>query len=702
MSIGAKSSSVNWERLFPLLLVALVTLTYANSLANSFMFDDGLRILHAPDISRLWPVQVHSRFVTDVTFKLNYFFSGFNTAHYHITNIVILIVSGLLLYGIVRRTLQLPLFGPELQSSASRLAIACASIWAVHPLQTESITYICQRYESLMGMFMLLSLYSFMRSQSSLHKWPWYIASLAACLLGMGTKEGMALAPAIILLYDYVFLSGSFRRIFRERWRFYAALFATMVFLYILYLDYVGELVETGATGRKATLVSPLIYLLTQFGVITHYLKLSIVPYPLCLDYAWPVPVAWREIIWPGAVVITLFGATCWSLAHRRLIAFIGAWFFLTIAPSSTVFPIADAAAEHRMYLPLAAIICAVVFGYNSLRRRFPRMLTASLSMAVLTVILLACSLLTVQRNGDYRSEEGMLSQIVRQRPMNFRAHLGLISCLMDRGRIDEAEIVSKLLLGKLAVAEQDTSLRYRAVAASNVEYYLPHAHNQYGRVLLCLGRINEAKEEFEKAIHLLPDCQVFYHNLAVALALLGKPDEAIHTCELTISVDPNYYRAYAFMASILADQGRYGDAIGRYRKSLELNRDQISTKCELAWLLATCPDDKLRDGARAVQLALSVCQDTGYASIRALDVLAAAYAEKTIKQALDLAASSSTAENTTKNSENTQDEVAERQKSGDKQKLTEEMLSRLRLYQGRSAFRQSPKPLSGEGKNGE
>ena len=168
-----------------------------------------------------------SRMIGALSFKLNYALSGFQYTDYHLVNLVIHVLAGILLYGVIRRTLMSSSLRAVYGSGAHWLALIAALLWTVHPLQTESGTYICQRFESLMGMFYLLTLYCFIRASDSPRKHLWYCVAVLVCSLGMATKEIMVTAPVIVLAYDYVFLSRSMRELWRTRKAIHAALFST-------------------------------------------------------------------------------------------------------------------------------------------------------------------------------------------------------------------------------------------------------------------------------------------------------------------------------------------------------------------------------------------------------------------------------------------------------------------------------------------
>src|SRR5262249_12168613 len=357
-------------------------LAYANSFSGPLIFDDVPWIGTNPHIRHLWPLRNillappgapgTGRPVICLTLVLNYAVSGLHPWSYHVANLVIHASAALVLFGIVRRTLQGPRLRERFGTRANGLAAAVAVCWAVHPLQTESVTYIIQRMEFLMGLFLLLTLYCVIRGHDSPRRSEWYATAVVCCALGMGSKEGMVIAPIIVLLYDRIFLADSWTELWKKRSMLYAGLAATWLIL-------ISLVIVNNARGAEL-LGSPAVswwpYAKNQFGAIAHYLRLTFWPDKLCLDYGWQVPP------WPGSWkamgVVLVFGlaaATGWALANVPPVGFLGAWFFLTLAPTSSVVPIQDMVAERRMYLPLAAVVTLTVIaawnGLSILSRRF-------------------------------------------------------------------------------------------------------------------------------------------------------------------------------------------------------------------------------------------------------------------------------------------------------------------------------------------
>ncbi len=216
------------------LLIAVGVVVYVPSLPHPFLFDDQPAIRDNPSIRRLWSPDVFANIPRDTTvagrpilnlsFAMNYAGCGLQVEGYRVINLLIHLLSTLTLFGILRRTFTTPHLRERYGPRATGLAASIALIWMVHPLQTESVTYVVQRAESLMGLWYLLTLYGVIRGASSSTPRRWYLVSALTCWLGMGTKEVMASAPIVILLYDRTFLAGSFRAAWQRRSWWYLGL----------------------------------------------------------------------------------------------------------------------------------------------------------------------------------------------------------------------------------------------------------------------------------------------------------------------------------------------------------------------------------------------------------------------------------------------------------------------------------------------
>jgi len=435
-------------------LIALATLAvYGNSFKGVFVFDDLSGIMENASLRQLWPPgrplsppaggdTVSGRPLLNLSLALNYAASGYAVWSYHAVNLAIHLGSALLLFGILRRTFRLPALPPAWAAGATPRAAAVALLWAVHPLQTESVTYVIQRAESLMGLLYLLTLYCMLRGASSARGTRWYLGAVLACLLGMASKEVMVSAPLIVLLYDRTFLAGSFRAAWRRRARWYVALAGTWLLLAWL-------VVASGHRGDTAGFQAGIrwwAYLGTQCGAIAHYLRLCVWPHPLVLDYGLGTARGIGAIA-PYALLVGLLGlATAVALRRWPQVGFLGAWFFALLAPSSSVIPVTtELMAEHRMYLPLAAVLTGLVIAVYAAGQKLRRqgiMSPGTLTWLGRLAVLLAAVVLgalTWRRNGDYRSEASLWQDTVRYGPRNERALVNLGAILADAGQYDAA-----------------------------------------------------------------------------------------------------------------------------------------------------------------------------------------------------------------------------------------------------------------------
>jgi len=587
----------------PLLIIAAGIGAYHNSLHGPFIFDD-CSFAENPAIRHLWPLwqvlmgphqagmTVQGRPVISLSFAINYAINGLRVWGYHAVNLAIHIAAGLVLFGIARRTLLQPPLRQRFGMAARPLALLIAVIWVVHPLQTESVTYMVQRAESMMGLFYLLTLYCVIRGAESDSPRLWYVLSVASCLLGMASKEVMVSAPLIVLLYDRTFLGGSFAEAWRRRWRLYLALAATWVLLAYL-------VVTTGTRGGTVgigTGVAWQSYALTQLQAIPHYLRLSLWPHPLVFDYGTGLVSGLTEVL-SGALIVTvmLLGALV-ALRRWPSVGFLGVWFFAILAPTSSVVPVASQTiAEHRMYLPLAAVIAVVVVGAFALGKRVLRdrqgvVLGCVASATVVTLF----SFFTIQRNRDYRSALTIWQDTTEKCPDNSRAHNNLGAVLDQQGKVQEAiGHYEQALRLKPDYAEAHYNLGIDLMGQGRLPEAIGHyeralqirpnyaeAYNNLGFALMKQGKVPEAIAHYEQAVRLKPDDAEMHNNLAFALAHTGQVQDAIGHYEQALQLNPNYAEAHNNLGVALVKQGRLQEAIDHYKEAVRIKPDYASAQC--------------------------------------------------------------------------------------------------------------------------
>lgn len=538
--------------LYRLLIVAAAAAAYANSFRGVLVHDDLLAIRDNPHIQSLrptWPqlwaprdTTLAGRPVAAFTFALNYALSGTSLWSYHLLNLVIHVLVALTLLGVLTRMLA----GP----TARGLAAAIALIWVVHPLNTECVTYLSTRTESLMALFLLLTLYCVQRTiERGGRAWP--MAAVLACALGMGTKEVAAVTPVIVLLYDRTFATKSFRAAVRTRWRLYAGLAATwLILLGLLLVNPRGQ-----SVGFHFGDVGAYHYALTQMVVIAHYLRLCFWPHPLVLSYdLWPVVRSITHILPFVLFVGALLGTTAWALWRRkRQIGFWGAWFFLILAPSSSVVPIiTELAAERRMYLPLVAVIVLVVLAATAVwsrvtaRRAWSGTWTPRLTGGLVALVVMAGAVATARRNADYHSEEAVWQSVLRAWPESRTARLSYASWLFQNDRLPEG---MRLLQ---AAAQRDPND--------------PDAHYGLGQGYLRLNQLPEAAAHYRRTAELDANDPRSRTNLGGVLVLLGRHAEARPFLDESLRIDPTQPHAHYHLGRVDEREGQLMAAAEHFR----------------------------------------------------------------------------------------------------------------------------------------
>jgi len=604
-------------------LIALAILAaYNNCYRAPFVYDDQSAILENASIRRLWPpgdallsapagTTVAGRPVANLTLAVNYALCGTQVRGYHALNVLIHVLAALALFGVVRRTLEGPALAGRFGKDAAALALAAALLWSLHPLQTECVTYVVQRVESLMGLLYLLTLYCFIRSAGSRRPTGWQACAVAACALGMATKEVMATAPLVVLLYDRTFVAGSFREAWRRRRGLYLSLAATWLLLAGLAAGTGWS--RGGSAGFNAG-VSPGDYWLTQFEAIARYAGLAVWPRPLVFEYG-PFRVHSVAGVLPFALCFAaLAAATLAALRRRPALGFLGAWFLVILAPSSVVPVATQSMAEHRMYLPLAAVaVAAAAAAYSCAGRR---------GLAALGLLALALGALTARRNETYASEMGLWADTVAKRPDNANARNNLGLALFRAGRTPEAIREYRAALGiqpaypgvlnnlgnalDLSGSNQEAIGCYEA--ALRIVPGFAAAHYNLAKALDRTGRTAEAIGHFEEALRIEPGRADGHEGLGEALLRSGRTAEAVAQFEAALRISPGLARARFDLGNALAQAGRIPEAIGSFEEALRIQPGLAEAGNNLGVLL--CRTGRTAEGIERIDAAIRAQPD--------------------------------------------------------------------------------------------
>lgn len=575
------------------ILVLAIAAVYANTLSTPFVFDDIPELVHNPDVLRIgdcWNTVSSSqntglsgRPFACLTFAANVAIDGFNVRGFHLVNILIHVLAALVLFGVVRRTLLLSGNNRPWVAPASFLV---ALAWGLHPLQTESVTYVIQRIESLAALLYLLTLYGAIRARVSNHVLFWSVISVISCALGMLTKETVSTAPVVVLLYDAVFSAGA--PIFKKRAGLYFALAAT----WTIPIWLISQSPRSATVGFDLG-VSSIDYLRTQTGVLAHYLWLCVWPHPQAISYSdWPIVREWGPAIAPGIVIVALLIAFAVGAARKKWWGFCGLAMFLILAPSSSFVPIVtEPAAERRMYLPLACFICLVLFGAVSVVRRFAHAkkvqpeIIAVIGIALIVLIVGALGTKTFVRNGQYASATGLFSVDVAARPDDELMRGALMDELIAEKRLEEARSVYETGIERnsdtyllhdnwarsmLSLSRYEEAIDTFSLALDAYPDYAP-SRAGLGLALLAQGQIEEAAAELREAVRISPQSPSYRANYAVALARLDRVDEAIAELLTAVEIKPNFSDGHFNLAQLLLGQGKPAEALEHLRIAARL-----------------------------------------------------------------------------------------------------------------------------------
>lgn len=662
------SVGILWRAIGVVIFGALV---YANSLSGPFVLDDLAAIVDNVQI-RQWRIadllvpgrnsSIAGRPIVNASLAINYALGGLEVRGYHIWNIAIHLCCALLVFGIVRRTLESPRVAAAFGRPPPDIALAVALIWTVHPLNGEAVNYLVQRTESMVALFYLLTLYASIRAHKS--SLAWQVVAVVACALGMGCKESMVTAPLMVVLYDRVFASDASRTARSARWRFYSALGATwVIFAWLL-----ASGPRAGTVGLDSG-VSPWVYLLNQTVVIARYLWLTVWPHSLVAFYGWPLPLTLRDV-WPyAALILCLACVTVIALVRRPTLGFLGAWFFVTLAPASSLVPVAtEVGAERRMYLPLVAlaILAVVLFdkGTSLVLARGRSALGPMVPALALALASLALAARTITRNAEYASGVSLARTIVERRPTSIAHHilgqelltagardegvrelraavpgdskarylLGL--ALFEEGRWSEsveqleafvrtsglpvrpvprwleptkAELITaRTITGRAYMRMQqwpraaEEALAVLALDAANIDAYGLLADARFSE-----GRLDEAAEYYVRYLQRRPNDLDALAGLGAAQAALNRPIEALATFGRAVEIDPASGAARRNLATALFDSGEIDRALPHAREAVRLRPDDAGAHALLGRALAgqRAFDEAIAELRRALQL---------------------------------------------------------------------------------------------------
>ena len=609
-------------------MASFTALIYSNTLEAPYYLDDEVNIVENPFVrlTTLTPEKlIHAgiespcpnRPVANISFGLNYWIHQYNVSGYHIVNIIVHIINGILLYFFIMTTLKInPNYWPY--QHARHLAFFTALIWLVHPLQTQSVTYIVQRMNSMSAMFYLAALLSYVkgrRATENSRKWIWFLTCLVSWLLALGSKEIAASLPIILILYEWLFFQHcSVGWVRRHVWPLLGTVLA-LVFTVLVYTDFEPlRAILSGYAHRDFTVFERV---LTQFRVMGFYVGLIMYPHPTRLSLLHDFDIS-RTLIDPPttlfclvAIAATLLGAL-WFTRKEPLLVFSVLWFFGNLAIESSVVSL-EIIFEHRTYLPsMLAGLFIVTLLYRHTRK-------SALVTSLLLVVAVALSSWTYQRNTLWNDELAFWKDCTQKAHHDVRAHHSLGNAYLKKNRFDDSIKAYKQALTiaphcveslvGLGHALRETGNLDRAVTVHKRAIALAPKkggnYNQLGADYLEQNRLDLAVEALEEAIALAPLSYRAYNNLGLVQARMGKESEAVRMYERAIAIRPDFASAYNNLGTLYLNPRESQKAIGFFQKAITLDSRSADAHSNLG--LALLFGRKLKEGVRHMELALQL-----------------------------------------------------------------------------------------------
>jgi len=608
----------------PIILALAIVAAYWSGLHAPFQFDDVAAIVENVAIRHWWPfarelpaaTQVAGRPVVALSYALNFQWAGLDPFGYRVVNLLIHFACAWLLFATAREALS----RAHSPNHAGPIAVAIALLWAVHPLNVGTITYVSARSEALVSAAYLSVLYASLRAHGATHTRAWSAFAVAACSIGMATKETMVTAPVLVVLFDRAFYYSSFRHAIRDRHTLYLALVATWIVLVAASWS-----APRAASAGFSVGVSPWMYLLNQGPVLTDYLRTAVWPGRFVFTYGEPLQLDFIRAAPFLALIVLLLAATLWAWLRKPSIGVLGVAFFLVLAPTSTIVPIAtEVGAERRMYLPLAALITLFVVSATAAVERLapPRLVVrlrriAAVSVGIASIVLIV---LTSRRNSEYVTSEALWRSTVANWPSAV-AHRNLATSLKLAGKRDEAlehfrtvaqerpdvhRIVGQELFELGRFDEAIDELRFFLAIADPASDSARDVHLLLGRSLVALARTAEAANEFEAIVQARPNDVAALRALADARLDLREFDQAVETYRRYVGAQPNDTNAMINLGIALLSLGEMSQAVQTLSHATQL--DPASQKAHLNLAVALAQQGALVDAAahaaRAVELA--------------------------------------------------------------------------------------------------
>lgn len=543
---------MRWKKSAWILILFLILglVVYAPSLAGPFQFDDK-RVIEDPKIRERETVggfllasvlpgkadpllgrgPVGTRSLVHATFLVDWKLWREKTWPYHVENVIIHVFASFLVFVLIGQILQMARGTWRVENETTSyklratryfwLSVFGGLVFLLHPVQTQAVAYISQRFESVAAMLYLAAVVLYLRRS--------YAGAWLAGLAAMSSKETAITLPIALVMVEVW--------VIRRRFNWRQGLILGAFFLLAMKIPL--QVVMSADLGGQVPTVAQIVdqakavekqeagmtrwtYLLTQFNVMRTYIRLMLVPVRQSIDYDYPLQMGWDAktiASLTGLVSLVAISILAWKKGNRLATLAIG-WFFITLAPTSSVIPIRDLIYEHRLYLSLVSFVLVLVSLIYKFNERYRQQMIIGGA-----VLLMIYSGLTLARSAVWANELRLWEDAWRKAPNKSRTNKNYGFLLGEEGRLKEARV----RLERAIELESD-----------NQDYFIT-----LGAVYLKAQEWDKARTTFERATELRPDKADGWNNLGVALFQLKKYQESKRAFEVALEKEPEFYMAW-------------------------------------------------------------------------------------------------------------------------------------------------------------
>jgi len=601
-----------------MLVCVAAAAVYSNIHDAPFVFDDTYhlvdRALAGQGGGSSAGASLNARRLVDLTFRLNHRLGGFEVFGYHLVNVIVHVMSGVVAYFLASAILSLL---PASGNVTRTTSLFAALIFVAHPVQTQAVTYTIQRYASMAAMFYMASVLFYLRARVAQTGTPrrkaaaLYTLAAVFGLCAQLSKESAASLPAAILLVEWLFVDHRLAA-WKRKWPPAVLIGLGWLCVVLWSAGVLGVGMNEGAATeqladitRRTADVSRGQYLCTQFSVLVTYLRLLVLPRGLNVDPYHPWSAGFLDGYTPAAflllVVLAVAGIT--QAGKRPVLSFFVFWFFVTLSIESSVFPLRNAMFEHRLYLPMFGFALAFAWIVTRAAQSRPH-----LAAVCLALIVFGLGSATYARNDIWRDEIKLWTDSVSKNPANPRARSNLGAALVKSERKGEAiarysealgldpvfwEARYNLAMLMLDDGRTNDALAHCALAMEAAAgdtgpvLHRIKGHSTAATAMRERGLLQCAEELFREALRVDPRHWEAHYNLANVLVDLDRRDEARQHYLEAIRINPGHARSHNNLANLLKSQGEESKAVSHYYAALVTDPNHAPSHYNLANLLA-------------------------------------------------------------------------------------------------------------------